>query len=451
MDYQNLRALSVAAFGPPADSAKLILNGSIQAVYHFLAGTEQDELSDLVEAYPFLERLCEAPVTPPPPVPHLRPSTLEPVLTAYIRNCRLYRKKFPTYDKATKMCQRFPTNASTAVKFDLGICTKGCTHLGAGKIIGSSVQDAAKFVDWQLGTEAFDAKVDTEMVVSDLAIPDEDGLGCGTYPALLKLVARWEREGRYVLVKLNIFDYYRMLNGGSPLKILYKPRRHNLEVICSLNIPGVELDSDAVLEGILAENVIRNEKIYAQNCVADEGFEKIHVELFSDTKDYDALIDGLDFGKIGAYGAKKERAFLPDPSMLDGLIASGYNTWSDNVDAKALLQLENVITRYETGQAVTVNSIVKEYYHKLPQRYKEPRKIELVDWYARGCSDELNSILTIPIGRLVTEMYMYDVEKINNLYQILLLNKLGRILLERHGQRRTLAELSEEYANHARD
>jgi hypothetical protein len=450
MDYRDLRALSVAAFGPPADSVKLILNGSIQAVYHYLEGTEQEEIQDLVEAYPFLERLCESPVTLPPPVPHLQPSTLERVLTDFIRNCRLYRKKFPTYDRATKMYQRFPTNASTAVKFDLGIGTAGCTHFGAGRIIGSSVSDASIFVDWQQGTEAFGKKVDTEMVVSDLAIPDEDGLGCGTYPGLVTMVEQWEKQGKFILVKLNLFDYYRILEQGSPIKILYKPRKHNLEVICSLNIPGVELDQEAVLEGILEENVIRNNKIYAQDNSTDEEFEKIHVELFSDDKDYDKLIEGLDFSKLTVYAAEKIKPPMPEPSQLNSLMEAGFNTWNDNVDAKALLHLGNVVQKYETGQAFSPPPLVKELYDSWPMIYKAPRKINLANVFANGGCTTLNAILTIPVARIAAEMYMYSAEKINNLYQILILNQLGRVLLERYGNRQTLQELSEEYANYAR-
>jgi hypothetical protein len=448
MDYLNLRALSVLAFGPPSDSVKLLLNASIQAIYHYLEGTEQEEIEDLVLAYPFLERLCEGPVTRPPPTPRLRPHTLERVLTDFIRNCRLYRQKFPTYDRATKMNQRFPTNASTAVKFMLGIDTRGCTHLGAGRIIGSSVEDAAIFVDWQQGSEAFDTEITTEMVVSDLAIPDEDGLGCGVYPALLVLVEKWEKAGKKIIVKLNLFDYFRLKETGSPVKILYKPRRHNLEVICSLNIPGVELDEDIILEEILAENVIRNRKIYEQEC-GQEPLEKVHVELFSDDKNYDKLIEGLNFGNIGVYAVEKIKAEPFDPEKLEFLLDAGFNTWNDSIDAKALLHLSNVVQRYEMGMPIVVHPLIKEKYEKWGEVFKKPRKIDLAYYYAKG-GGVVSPILTIPLARIAAECYMYSVEKVNNLYQILILNQLGRVLIEKSGTIKTLAEISDEYANHRR-
>jgi hypothetical protein len=177
--------------------------------------------------------------------------------------------------------------------------------------------------------------------------------------------------------------------------------------------------------------------------------ERVHVELFSDDKDYDKLIEGLDFGGIGVYAIEKNKAEPVNPVELDFKLESGFNTWNDTVDAKALLHLSNVVQRYEMGMPVNVHPLVKEMYEGWEEKYKQPRKIDLAHLYARG-GGEINPILTIPLARLSIECYMYSADKVNNLYQILLLNQLGRILIEKCGHVRTLAELSDEYANNLR-
>lgn len=447
---KKLRALSVAAFGPPSDSVKVLLNGSIEGIFQCLEGAVEGNpnLESLVQTFPFLERLFSAPVTPPPKVPKFVHNNMAASVSSYIKECRLYRKKFPTYDKATKMNQKYPTNASTGTKFDLGISTAGCTHLGAGRVTGSSVPDAKIFVDWMQNTDAFLHEVDTEMVVSDLAIPDEDGLGCGTYPALLRMIRDWVEKGKFVLVKLNILDYYELVREGYNINILYKPRKHNLEMICSLNIPGVGLDEVAVLEGIFAENISRNDQIYQQNCKVEK-FEKIDVELLADDKDYDSMVEGLNFDKLGVYAVELEKTSAPTPETLGTLIDIGFNKWHDQIDAKAYLELTYCIERFEKHHPIRIPEFYEEVYASWSEESKKARRLKLSDYWAIGA--ENRGVHTIPLARLAIEMHMYSAEKINTLIQILVLNQLGKLLLMKRGLFVTARDLEAEYVSYRRN
>lgn len=439
--FKALRELSLRAFGPSTETVKVELNGSLETLVGVLSGTFRDpsDAEDLVCEFPFLERMFHSPVTRPPPPPVLNPDCLEQALTNYLRACRLYRKKFPTYDRATKLNQKNPTRSSTHVKFDLGLDTTGSVHVGAGRIIASSVPNASRFIDWMQGSDAFLEDFEESLIVSDMAIPDEDGLGCGCYPALCVRISGWVDEGKQVVAKLNILDYWRLCKEGLSPAILYKPRKHNLELIAGFNIPSVGLDEYAILEDIIAENIRRNEAIYEQN-LPIEDFEEVHIECFSDEKDYASMVEGLDFSQLAPYGVDREEHVPPTPEALEQHINAGMATWHDVVDAKAMMTLKNAVTEYEEGTPYEPPEHLIEEYEKWDDVYKRPRTVPLVQRYASGFQN-VPTVMVMPLARICTAMHLYGIEKTVVLYQVLVLHQLAQLKFRKRGETLGLDQL----------
>lgn len=443
------RALSTRFFGTSGETVRVELNASIDRLLEAMGNTQQAATAeDLVQAFPFLQRLYDAPVTLPPEPPVLNPDSLEQALSNYLRDSRFYRKRFPTYDRATKMDMACPTNSSTHVKFDLGYDTAGCTHVGAGRSIASSAADASEFIDWMQGTDVFLQDIKNDFIVSDLAIPDEDGLGCGTYPALLIKIKEWFHQGKRIIAKLNIFDYWRLRDDDIPVKILYKPRPHNLEVITSINIQAVELDESDVLEGIIERNVIRNEQIYAQHLPITP-FENIHVECFADGKDYASMVADLDIGDLGLFARDRVRPDPPTPQELEKLIQVGMQTWHDMTDTKAILSVQNAVDDYVEGIYMPPSEVA-EIYDTWPEEYKKARPINLGDIYLSG-GVRPPPILTVPLAFIVANMHDYSVEKIYSSYITLVMQALGLVKFEKRGQERDLQSLYNEAAQNPRN
>ena len=382
--------------------------------------------------FPFLERMFQSPVTRPPPPPVLNPDSIEQALVNYLRACRLYRKKFPTYDRATKLNQRNPTRSSTHVKFDLGLDTTGCVHVGAGRTIASSVANASRFVDWMQGTDAFLEDFKESFIVSDMAIPDDDGLGCGSYPALCCRISGWVDEGKSVVAKLNIVDYWRLQREGLHPAILFKPRKHNLELIVGFNIPSVSLDDYQILEDIISENIKRNRAIYEQDLKVEK-FEEVHVECFADDKDYASMVKGLDFSSLEPYGVKREERKAPTPDTMEQHINAGMAAWQDVVDAKAMMTLKNAVTDYERGTPFEPPEHLREEYDAWDTSYKERRPVPLVQQYASGFA-RVPSIMTMPLARICASMHLYSVEKTVALYQVLVLSHLSQLKFRKRGE-----------------
>jgi len=444
-----MRDLSEAVFGPPTMSIKVELNQNIDTLYR-LVNEDRDDITtitDLVGVHPFLERLCNEPITQPPDPPVLREGILDITVSNFLRDCRVYRKRFPTYDKATKLNQRCPTASSTYVKFELGIDTAGSYHLGAGRTYASSVPKAAVNVDWMQGSDAFSIDIpDNTLVVSDLAIPDEEGLGVGRYPALVCKLREWYAAEVPVIVKLNIFDYDQLVNDNIPIKIAYKPRKHNLEVICMLNIPTVELDTSDLIKEIVRENIRRNDCIYQQHlpfCRA----ESIHIELLSDDRDYASVVEGLSFEGLTAFVDDKMPRITPAPEELEQQLNIGMETWTDSIDSLALMKVKRVITEHIAGKEFVPPPAIAQTYHAWPRKYKKTRAFHFKTGKYRGLDTrELYALLTVPLAILCAELHHYPVRKIAHTVHVYLMNLLAAIAITQRGTKMNLGRILRENA-----
>jgi len=418
----------------------LELNGALQGLFTYtaLAGNEEGSMDEMVKSFPFVERLLEAPYSLPPPPPVLTPASFVQAITNYLRDSRKFRQKFPTYDRATKANQKHPTRSSTYVKFSLGVSTKGCTHYGAGRVIGSSVPDALEYVDWMQGKEAFNHEPKSNFIVSDMAIKDEDGLGCGTYPGLVTKVKDWYASGKQVLVKLNIFDFLD-LEKDIPISILFKPRKHNLEVICAVNIPCVGLDEYEVLEGVISENIRRNEIIYAQK-LPQEAFERVDVECLADDKDYDAMIAGMYFGDLPIYAEERDEKVFFSPQDLELSISMGMCTWEDIIDARAVVSVRKVLSEFRARKPVRPPKYIRAAYAEWDQKYKEKRLIP--HWMVDD-----TGIFEIPLATLCAHFNHYSLEKLTYLYHIIALQNIGKVVFRQSGITRTTEQIRDEYAH----
>ena len=234
-------------------------------------------------------------------------------------------------------------------------------------------------------------------------------------------------------------DYWRLQREGLHPAILYKPRRHNLELIVGFNIPSVSLDEYQVLEDIISENIKRNEAIYEQD-LKIEGFEEVHVECFADDKDYASMVAGLDFSGLEPYGVKREERDAPTPDAMEQRINAGMVAWQDVIDAKAMMTLKNAVTEYEQGTPFEPPEHVIEEYEAWDTSHKERRPIPLVQLYASGFS-RAPSVMTMPLARICAAMHLYSVEKTVALYQVLVLHQLSQLKFCKRGEEMSFEQL----------
>lgn len=322
--FKDSRDVSTRVFGTPNDPAKVKIND--------FAGYFKDHISDsnlttedalaLVKAFPFARQLLDRKyVIPPFP-------TSDPAV--YLHESRLYRLGSPMVDKLTKMPRSNIGADSTYLKFSLGIDTKSCLHVGAGKVFASSVSNAARYVDWLTGDDIFHLSprdlANFSLIVSDAAIPANDGLGCGSYPQMVSWAVSQFNRGKYVIIKLILDDLPYIT---VPYHILHKPRRHNHEIIISMGIPGVSLDHDDIEENIEAENVWRNECVYAEAIppLDDFFYDSFDLDLLGDDKDYTELLSGYKAQPTTTLESLRHTApvdELPDPAKVQSYIEAGY-------------------------------------------------------------------------------------------------------------------------------
>ena len=234
-------------------------------------------------------------------------------------------------------------------------------------------------------------------------------------------------------------DYWRLQREGLHPAILYKPRRHNLELIVGFNIPSVGLDEYQVLEDIISENIKRNEAIYEQD-LKIEAFEGVHVECFADDKDYASMVEGLDFSGLEPYGVKREERIAPTPDTMEQHINAGMAAWHDVVDAKAMMTLKNAVTDYEQGTPYEPPEHLIEEYEAWDKSHKKPRRIPLVQQYASGFA-RVPAIMTMPLARICASMHLYSVEKTVALYQVLVMHELSQLKFRKRGEDMSFEQL----------
>jgi hypothetical protein len=247
------RDASKSIFGQVNDSIAVRINDLAQFLYEAFDREKltADELNVLHVNYPFIGRLVNKRFIPPP--------NFQGDHDSYLRRSRLYRKTVPMVDRYSKVGKR-PGGDSTFLKFELGINTRGCLHVGSGRLLGSSVPNAAKFVDLLGGEDLFD--IDTnkyDMIVSDAAIPTVDGLGQGKFMTLIDWVNDLAAQGKRMIVKVRLDE---LALFRQPYHILNKSRMHNMEVIVSLNIPGVSHSVTEILDRMVEDNSRRNEAVF---------------------------------------------------------------------------------------------------------------------------------------------------------------------------------------------
>lgn len=362
---EDSRILGTKYFGYPNDPVKVKVSQAVRFFDELLDSEisyddfERQDLEAMMRDYPFVRHMIRDNITPPPEPPEtLAVGELE----TYLRASREYRLLHPTLDRATKKDASNPCRDSTYVKFELGINTSGCLHVGAGRVIGSSVPLAARRIDWMQRSEIFEEReIPERMIVSDAAIPSEDGLGCGEYPGLVNWIAdmsKKEVDGQLmpIIAKFSISDLPKLTERGVHYTCLYKPRRHNLEVIISINIPSVGLDYSSILTDIRDVNTWRNQCCYDADIPYDESEVSIDEALLCDDKDYDLVLDqiGVDITSPRcAYGEAKIVQHDNNPDQLETLIQSGFFEYSDSINKitlqKAHAAMEAHDKRLEQG------------------------------------------------------------------------------------------------------
>jgi hypothetical protein len=289
----------------------------------------RDDVDMLRINFPFIVNMLDKKSLPPP----LPPSSEDLVaVEVFLKESRLYRKMTPTVDRLSKCHSGRLAADSTRTKFDLGISTAGCLHVGAGKITASSVPNASKYVDWMMGSELFDTEVPPgTMLVSDAAIPSEDGLGCGYYPQLVSYLEDVARDGNPIIaiVVLGDLDWLTY-----PYHILFKPRAHNMEAIISMNIPGVSIDRSEIIKKAINDNNWRNK------CCYEESIDEIEIDdisfdfdLLVDNKDYTTLLSDLPSVVLAPLMKRvKKIESERDPNKFESLVDAGFLLHADNVN-----------------------------------------------------------------------------------------------------------------------
>jgi len=354
---EDSRKLGEKFFGFPNDPVRVKISDAVRFFDTLIKEEisyedfEKQDLENLMQDFPFTKHMIEGNIIEPPDPPdECTPEKLD----RYLQCSREYRLLFPTLDRATKKDSVDPCRDSTYKKFDLGIDTEGSLHVGAGRIIGSSVPLARRRIDWMQRSEIFEQREITEkMVVSDAAIPSHDGLGCGQYNGLVAWLARMARttfvdtdaqgesyhRSMPIIAKLNIMDLKKMNQEGIAYQILYKPRIHNMEVIVGINIPSVTLNEEQMLADIRESNIWRNQCCYDADIMYDESAVTIDEALLCDNKNYDLLLEDLDLditSPVGAFGDAKTVIQDYNPDKLETFIEKGYFEYTSVINRNSL-------------------------------------------------------------------------------------------------------------------
>lgn len=349
-DYAEARDFSTGIFGNPSDPLRVKYNDFAK----LLAGINVEKMDRHTQALlsihqPFLRRVFANTINKPPtPPPTNGRAVTQKQAEAYLKESRHYRAMFPTLDKATKV-QMYPLGRdSTYAKFELGVVTEGAYHIGAGRIYAPSVPRAAAFIDWMLNTDFLttpDKPQPGQLIVSDAAVPSEDGLGVGAYPEHISYLHRRLNEGHPIIAKISFWEYKKL---PFPAHILYKPRAHNAEIIISAGIPGVSLNPDRLLQSLVEENHRRNQQCYT-GVVPEIPWGELEFDetLLGVTKNFDALFEGISACPAGHYGYDKTVNEAVDPHKLENILDKGVPRFTEHVNQVNIQKLNERIHDYD--------------------------------------------------------------------------------------------------------
>lgn len=320
-----------------------------------LAEVDEEYFDRLSDAAPFLRRQVDRAPRRPPLVPstHDTGSVLQ-----YLSTSRKYRLLFPTLDVASKKDRLYPVGDSTRLKFSLGIDLTGCLHVGSGRVTASSVPEAGERVDWMVGTDLFNCDPCGRLIVSDAAIPSADGLGCGQYPGLLRWFESLAGQGYQIIAKVTFED---LLYLSVPYCIVNKPRKHNAEVIITMNIPGVTMDLDWLLEQAVQVNEYRNECCYKSSIPYSEDDVVIDEDLLNDPRDFSHVL--ANFGNVNdkpIVQDKHRNEYQVDIAELETCLDSGYFDYDEVVNARNINKAEMAMLQFMESKKAVFSGSVEE-------------------------------------------------------------------------------------------
>jgi hypothetical protein len=341
----RLREISRQWYGCPNDPLKLKIRDLEDLFGCDPTQFTVEELKQFAVYHPEIQMLTRITLVDEPLPPQKNtPATV----TKFLTRSRYYRMMFPMIDRLSKK-DGFPAKDSPKLKFDIGLDLAGCFLVGAGTVTSSTVPEAAIRVDSTTGDDVFFIQKDfgEEILVSAISATSQDGLGCCSNPMLVSWLETQALKGTLIVAKLTIEDlpYVRV-----PFKIVNKPRPHNIEVIVTFNIPGVDLMGEKeLLESIVEANMWRNAQC-AKGEVSEE--RTLDQALFDES----LLFDERDFSGYGARetlpfqskNRRKHRFQMQDQGFdkqkCKSLAEGGYFIMTDSVNMFTVQKLSQLKT-----------------------------------------------------------------------------------------------------------
>lgn len=350
---REARKMSCEEFGMPCDPLRLQLHDGLALFKYMEIQPDNESLNWACIRYPFIKNMVERSFCKMPKLP----VTVDlNAADAYLKLSRLYRLEFGMMERGTKKNMSNPSSDCTQTKFDLGINTTGSIHIGSGSVFSSSVPNAGFRYDILLGTDIFKQTLPEDlMIVSDVAVPTLDGMGCGFVLGLNQSIKKWYREGRPMLVKIHLQQLGLL---EVPYAILYKPRRHNMEVIIAVNIPSVGLDIEFLTADIIRSNVARNGQCYDYSIPIYLGGIYIDTDLLEDDeRTFDDELEKHDRRPsyndyvspvIPFIECVMQTKYPNDPHKLKQLIENGYFTYEETIDSRMIRIAKRVMDDHNT-------------------------------------------------------------------------------------------------------
>jgi hypothetical protein len=338
----HLRELSKKIFGLPNNPLKIEVKNLYDLFGKDIEKLSFEELQNFALSNPEIQKLTHSTLVrePLPPIKNTIVSTCN-----FLQRSRFYRMLFPMGDKLSKMSCA-PSNDSTRLKFEIGVDLKDAYHIGSGSVIASSVPEAQYRIDIRTGNNAFKAKMPdgVKLIVSDLSMPTQDGLGCSSNPMLVAWLEKFALLGYKIIAKLTIED---VISLKIPFRFVCKPRAHNTEWIVTFNIPGVDLMSlDDLLQSIIDANVWRNKQC-AQGFIDSAktlDMSQFDETLLADPRDYTpyGVLDKLPFHSKNRRLRDEKTKF--DKNKCMSMINAGFLQLTDNVNMYTVQQISDFDT-----------------------------------------------------------------------------------------------------------
>lgn len=387
--YADLRNLSTSRYGLPNDPITLKYTNLRQVFGKQFDCMTYEELKRHAKDFPVLQRLTHKTLIDPPP----RPRKVDLVTAVlYLTLSRVYRLMFPMLDKLTKK-PIAPASDSTRLKFDVGYDLTGCVHVGSGTVIASSVPEAGIRIDIVTGDryqQVTSKYIGDRILVSDVAMPTYDGLGCSRNPQLVEWLEGLASNGIKIIAKLTLEDYITLKH---PCFIVKKVRAHNTEIIVLFNLQPLrgELNYHDLVAGTIDENEWRNTQCASGRIInrteldhdEDLGFDE---SLLHDPRDFDEypVLSDLPYNFNDRRKGRKRDIDMFSESKCRSLVDAGFFIHSDNVNAHSLKKIQNCRTdeeriavlknNYSTTEAASLISLSRlhrgggvEYWKKETQ------------------------------------------------------------------------------------